>query len=446
MKQPEFTTEFIKYLTKSVTPFHAVEQMAGLLADRGFHCLSDGDSWDKLGPGSYFLIHNDSSLVAFQLAAGEPAREGFRMVAAHTDSPSLRIHPRPVRIVHSFLQLGVEVYGGALLAPWFDRDLSIAGRVVWHEEEQLHRGLIDFKRPVAIIPSLAIHLDREANKKRSIKKHKDIIPVLMQVDGDEEVDFGAILTRQIRQRYRQSDTPRVLDFDLFLYDTQPPALTGLRQEFITGGRLDNLISCFTALFALPHADAVCRNTLLILNDHEEVGSVSASGAQGELLKSVLHRLLPHPETRRRCLSRSLLLSADNAHGLHPGATDKFDINHTPLLNRGIVIKTNANQRYATSGITAAIFRSICRNIGVPVQDFVMRADMACGSTIGPITAAKIGVAAVDIGVPTLGMHSIRETAGITDCYSLYRVFGEFFGLQTESPEMELLQENSRLDT
>ncbi|MEA2079064.1 MAG: M18 family aminopeptidase, partial [Pseudomonadota bacterium] len=278
------------------------------------------------------------------------------------------------------------------------------------------------------IPSLAIHLDREANKSRSINAQQHLPPVLMQSDDDSAVDFNKLLLELARQQYPQLSIEAVLDFELSLYDCQPPALIGMNQEFIASARLDNLLSCFIGLKALLDS-ADSQPKLLICNDHEEVGSASACGADGPFLKSVLERICPEPESMARCINRSWLISADNAHGIHPNYADKHDANHGPLLNQGPVIKTNANQRYASNSETAGLFRLICEQSEVPLQSFVVRSDMACGSTIGPLTASNIGVRTLDIGVPTFAMHSIRELAGARDSEYLYQALKAFLTWQ-----------------
>ena len=277
-----------------------------------------------------------------------------------------------------------------------------------------------------MIPSLAIHLDRDANKSRTINAQQHLPPILMQTGEDEDAPaFNALLLEQARQQHPQLDIEAVLDFELSLYDCQPPARVGLQQDFIAGARLDNLLSCFIGMRALLDApDGQAK--LLVCNDHEEVGSTSACGADGPFLKSVLQRLCPEPEALARCIHNSWLISADNAHGIHPNYADKHDANHGPLLNAGPVIKTNANQRYASNSETAGMFRHLCDQAGVPVQSFVIRSDMACGSTIGPLTAGTIGVRTLDIGVATFAMHSIRELAGARDIDYLHTALQAFF--------------------
>lgn len=426
MPQTEHLADLFTFINHSPTPFHAVVNSATMLSAHGFQRLHESDSWQHLDPGGYYVIRNDTSLIAFTLTGSPSAERHLRMAGAHTDSPALKIKPNPIQIRHTCLQLGVEVYGGALLAPWFDRNLSIAGRVSWNcDNGPLQCSLIDFKQPIATIPSLAIHLDREVDGKRVLDKQTDLVPLVMQLDEGSTPDFKAILNDQLRKEQPTAIGAEIVAFDLFLYDTQPLSRVGLNGEFITGSRLDNLLSCHALLRALIQP-ANHRDSLIVLNDHEEVGSVSTSGAQGPFLKNVLDRLFPDPGQRQQILAQSLFVSTDNAHAVHPNFAAKHDPDHLPLLNRGPVIKLNANQRYATNSLTAGLFRLFCKKAGVPCQTFVMRNDLACGSTIGPLTAAEIGVPTVDIGVPQLAMHSIRETAGHLDCWYLLQALTTFF--------------------
>ena len=424
MQQRQYISGLIDFLSSSPTAFHAVASAAELLTQQGFSRLYEEEAWHRLPAGKYFVTRNDSSLIAFTWSAGKGSTS-IQMVGAHTDSPCLKVKPNPVQENQNCLQLGVEVYGGALLGPWFDRDLSLAGRVCWHDSDKVPQAaLVDFKRPIGIIPSLAIHLDQEANKKGEINRQTDLVPILGLTDESPD-GFLKILQKQLSSEYPNLTDPEITDHELFFYDANPPLLTGLAGEFITGARLDNLLSCFAAVQALLTADP-SGNCLIILNDHEEVGSVSSSGAQGPFLRDIIERLLPETELRQTTLRNSLLISADNAHAVHPNFSGKHDPHHLPLMTQGPVLKRNANQRYATNARTAARFRMLCSEAQVPVQEFVMRNDLACGSTIGPLTAAEIGVDTVDIGIPSLAMHSIRETAACKDCWYLYRVLHTFF--------------------
>lgn len=426
--QNQFNQGLLDFLHASPTPFHATTQMVHQLQQAGFIALHEGDAWQLESGQRYFVTRNDSSIIAFVYGKRPLLETGIRMVGAHTDSPCLKVKPQPELNRRGYFQLGVEVYGGALLAPWFDRDLSLAGRVSYRDGSHTIRSvLVNFVDPVATIPSLAIHLDREVNRNRSINAQKDIVPLLLQLNEKDAQapDFRALLLAHIQREYPQLDAAQVLDYEISLYDTQAPALVGWQQDFIASARLDNLLSCYIGLQALLQSDPEVTS-LLICTDHEEIGSTSTCGARGPMLQQFLERLVPDTDTRVRVLDRSLMVSADNAHGIHPNFSDRHDENHGPLLNRGPVIKVNANQRYATNSETSAIFRVLCDQAQVPVQSFVSRTDMECGSTIGPLTAAEVGVKTLDVGVPTFAMHSIRELAGSLDAWYLYRVLSGFY--------------------
>lgn len=448
-----FNQELFQFLDESPTPFHAVKNQIKLLQAADFKRLSESECW-ALEPGKrYYVTRNESSLIAFIYGQENVIESGVRMLGAHTDSPCLKVKPNAAIITQSYLKFGVEVYGGALLNPWFDRDLSLAGRVIYRDSQQIIKScLIDYKKAIASIPSLAIHLDREANKKRSINPQTDIPPIVMIMDGlktgtDVDVVTNSIsgkssaatvpeailkdmLKSQLKIQYHDIDIDDVLDFELSFYDTQNASFVGLNSDFIASSRLDNLLSCFVGTQSLMRADNF-GTSLLICSDHEEVGSASAAGAQGPFLKSVLERLAVSTESLTRMIDQSMLISADNAHGIHPNFADKHDANHGPLLNQGPVIKVNANQRYASNCATGAVFKSLAETAGVPVQSFVVRTDMGCGSTIGPITASEIGVKTLDIGVPTFAMHSIRELCGNKDAWYLYSVLQEFFNFSSQ---------------
>lgn len=428
MDYAAFNQELFDFIGNSPTPYHAVGQMAERLEAVGFEPLDERASWSLEAGKRYYVTRNDSSLIAFQTGTGNPVESGFRMIGAHTDSPCLRIKPNPEIYKKGFYQLGVEVYGGALLNPWFDRDLSIAGRVSFADSQgKLQDALIDFKRPVVTIPSLAIHLDREANNSRTVNAQTDLPPVLMQSAEADAVPFKALLAAELAKQQPALNVGQVLDYELSLYDTQKPALVGLEEEFIASARLDNLLSCFIGLKALIDADS-SQAAVLVCNDHEEVGSMSAEGAQGPFLSSILDRWIGAGD-RSRAIAQSMMISADNAHGVHPNFADRHDGNHGPLLNAGPVIKVNNNQRYATNSRTAALYRHLSESLSLPCQTFVVRSDMGCGSTIGPLTAGNLGVRTLDIGVPQFAMHSIREMIGSRDGVVLYKVLKAFLGLE-----------------
>lgn len=426
MTPQQFNSDLLAFLAEATTPFHAVVALVKRLETAGFARLPAQGDWN-LQPGQRcYLTRNDSSILAFTVGSESGPEAGLRMVGAHTDSPCLMVKPSPEKQRSGYFQLGVEVYGGALLNPWFDRDLSLAGRVSFADATgTLHTALVDFRRPLAIIPSLAIHLDREANQSRSVNPQTDILPILALQADSSVPDFRSLLRQRLLEEHPDCAAERVLDYELCFYDTQPAALVGLRQEFVASARLDNLLSCFTGLQALLQGDGK-QSCLLVCNDHEEVGSQSTSGAQGPMLLSTLRRIAGTEERLGQLVQNSMMISADNAHGIHPNYADKHDDNHGPRLNGGPVIKVNANQRYATNAETAGLYRLLAAQEEVPVQSFVVRSDMGCGSTIGPITAGGTGIRTLDIGVPTFAMHSIRELAGSEDACNLARVLRRFY--------------------
>ncbi len=432
MTQADFTNKLLEFIQDSPTSFHTVQNSQQLLQKNGFTELHDTDPWEKPAPGSYYIKRNESSLIAFVIADSPLQTTGLRILGAHTDSPSLKVKPTALQHAHSATQLNVEVYGGPLLHPWFDRELSLAGRVtVQTKIYEIQNFLINFKKPVAIIPNLAIHLDREANTSKSINKQTELAPLVMISEKDTAPDFSTTILAQLKKEHPKTNALTLIGHELFLYDATPPAKTGFHEDFITGPRLDNLLSCYCIIQSLATAKTSC-STLAVLSDHEEVGSVTSSGAQGPFLQSVLERILPDTASRYQCLAKSMLISADNAHALHPNYPDKYDENHLPICNKGPAIKHNANQRYATNSITAAFFRVLAGLADVPTQDFVMRNDMACGSTIGPLVAAETGIKVVDVGIPSLAMHSIRETVGSLDPWLLYKVLIEYGALPADS--------------
>lgn len=428
LSQAEFNQDLLTFIQASPTAFHATQTIAVRLSAAGFTELHEADAWNLQAGKRYFIKRNDSSIIAFVYGKKNLLDTGIRMIGAHTDSPCLKVKPQPELNRKGYLQLGVEVYGGALLAPWFDRDLSLAGRVTYKtNDNKIASELLDFKVPVLSIPSLAIHLDREVNNARTINPQRDIVPVLLQLAQEQTLapNFKSILLAQLKQHAPNIDATQILDFEISLYDTQAPAFVGLQQDFIASARLDNLLSCFVGLQAILNADDDV-SSLLICTDHEEVGSTSCCGAKGPMLQQFLERLIPDGETRIRVIEHSLMISADNAHGVHPNYMDRHDENHGPILNRGPVVKINANQRYATTSETSGFFHWLCEQNQVPVQAFVARTDMGCGSTIGPIVSSEVGVKTIDVGVPTFAMHSIRELAGVADAHYLYRIAVAFY--------------------
>ena len=417
---------FLAFLNASPTPFHAVQQMQQTLLAAGFIALNESDAWQIQAGKRYVVTRNDSSLIAFITSQQDPTQSGIRLVGAHTDSPCLKLKPEPDLQRQGYAQLGVEVYGGVLLHPWFDRDLTLAGRVSYRQiNGVLATALINFSRAIACIPSLAIHLDRDVNNGRALNAQKELPLLLHAQTADEKTDIRQLLLTQLLQEHPNCEAEAVLDFEICACNTQQASCIGLKKDFIASARLDNLLSCYAGLQALLACDGL-QPAMLVCTDHEEVGSVSCCGAQGNFLTSVLQRWLGRSEMLARTTHHSLMISADNAHGVHPNYPEKHDEKHGPLLNSGPVIKINANQRYASNAVTQAFFRNLCAQKNIPVQSFVARADMGCGSTIGPLTAAETGIKTLDIGVPTFAMHSIRELAGAKDVNYLQQALTAFF--------------------
>ena len=332
------------------------------------------------------------------------------MVGSHTDSPNLKLKPNPVIKEHGVVKFGVESYGGLLLSPWFDRDLSLAGRVSYlNNEGEVKSSLIDVGKKIAIIPSLAIHLDDKANKDKTINKQTDVCPILTTND---DFEFEMFLKWQLEKNSVQG-IKKIYAHELSFYDTQKASYVGLNDDFIASARLDNLLSCYVGMLSICSVEED-KPMLFIASDHEEVGSDSTSGAGGSFLENTLRRMFPDYDEYVEMTRSSLMISADNAHAIHPNFSSKHDGNHSPYINKGVVIKVNANQRYASNSESIAQFMRVAQNIDEPLQHFVTRSDMGCGSTIGPITSGELAVSTIDIGAPQLAMHSIRELAGTKD--------------------------------
>jgi aspartyl aminopeptidase len=425
MDTPQYNKKLFSFLSSSPTAFHAVTAIETFLHEQKFERLQENETWHLRKGRSYFTTRENGAVIAFTLGEDEEIGQGFRIVAAHTDSPCLQIKPQADIKTGTYHQLGVEVYGGSLLHPWFDRDLCLAGRVCCEmTDENIEVLLIDFNRPLLTIPSIAIHLNREANKDTGINQQKHLPPIIAQSINLQLPGFSELLLEQTKAEHPEASIKEILAFDMFCYDFQRPAYLGINKEFISSARLDNLVSCHAGMKAIANSDRR-KNSLLFCANHEENGSTSTTGANGSFIDSVIERIIPDPESKSIALSNSFLISADNAHATHPNFIDKMDPAHEIHLNKGPVIKLNANQRYATSSLSASVYKLICREEKIIPQEFVMRSDMLCGSTIGPMTAARLGVRTLDVGVPSLGMHSIRELTGSSDPFLLYRSIVHF---------------------
>jgi aspartyl aminopeptidase len=429
----DLVQSLLRFLNASPTPYHAVAESARRLREAGWSELREGDVWKLSSSTRAFTIRSGTSLIAFSCGQKSPPDGGFLAVGAHTDSPNLRIKPSPDTVRHGYRQLGVEVYGAVLLSTWLDRDLSLAGRVLVEREGRVATELVDFARPLLRIPNLAIHLNRDVNSAGLLLNAQNHLAPILGLARAESPNLSHMLATELSARGATTSADHILGFDLSLYDVQHATLSGLTSEFIHSARLDNLASCFGALTALIHAETPHDATRVAVRyDHEEVGSRSAQGAASPFLRQTLDRIVQArgdagAESFARAMARSFLISADMAHAIHPNYADRHEPAHAPVLGGGPVLKLNSNQSYASDGVGTARFVQLCRAADVTPQQYVVRSDMPCGSTIGPITAAALGLATVDIGSPLLSMHSIREMAAASDVTSLARLLDEFYG-------------------
>lgn len=417
MNKEDFNEGLLGFLDASPTPFHATKNMSMMLENAGFRELKEEERWNLQEGYKYFVTRNDASVIAFTY----PKKKNYIMIGCHTDSPNLKLKPSPVIKEHGIVKFAVEPYGGVLLNPWFDRDLSLAGKVSYLDgKDNIKEILMDVQKSIAIIPSLAIHLDDKANEARTVNKQTDISPILTT---NEDFDFEDFIRWQL-EKNEIRDVKELYASELSFYATQKASFVGLRDDFIASARLDNLLSCYVGLLTICSIDDD-QPMLLVASDHEEVGSASTSGAAGSFLENTLKRMYPDYDDYMNMIRTSILVSCDNAHAIHPNYADKHDGNHSPYINQGVVIKINANQRYASNATTISKFMNVAKKSGEPYQQFVARSDMGCGSTIGPITATRLGIETLDVGLPTYAMHSIRELAGRDDAYSLYKILLQF---------------------
>ena len=431
MNAPDSADDLLAYVDASPTPYHACAETVRRLVAAGFRALDERESW-ALSPGDkVYVTRGDSSVLAFVVGGVPVERAGFHLVGAHTDSPNLRLKPRPEVTKNGLHTLGVEPYGGVLYHTWLDRDLSLAGRVLVQHGTGLATHLVRFDRPMARVPSLAIHLNRGVNTDGLILNAQQHLPPLLGLEALGPLDVRELVAARLGETGHPTSGKDILGFDLSLYDVVPSTRSGLRGELLHAPRLDNLASCHAALSALLAVDGPHDATRgVVLYDHEECGSRSAQGADSPLLRSMLERLVLAQEHRgdslHRALARSFFISADMAHAVHPNYADKHEPAHMPHLGRGPVLKSNSSQSYATDGESWATFEALCRRANVKPQHFVTRSDLGCGSTIGPITAAQLGIRTVDVGNPMLSMHSIRELCAASDVAQMIAVLTAFF--------------------
>ena len=420
----QVSQHLMEYIEASPTAAHATAVAAQQLDAAGFTRVEEGDAWD-LHPGDRFhVVRGHTSLIAGQVGTAPPAEAGFRLIGAHTDSPGFRVKMHnPIRR-EGFVQLGVEIYGGPILASWADRELGIAGRLlVKAEDGALESVLVRLDKPIARIPLLAIHLDREVNDKGLKLDAQRHLPPVIGLDGGD-----AVLTEELAEA-AGVNAADIADLWLELFDLQPPTLGGLEQEFVFTPKIDNLAGCHAGLEALLAAEQPAPfGKLVALFHSEEVGSSTPEGAGSTLLGTVMERLCFGGERPRedylRALSRTILASVDGAHAVHPSYADKHEPEHKPTLNGGPVVKINAKERYATTLDMRGYMADCAERAGVPLQHYIHRTDLPCGSTIGPISATRLGVATADLGSPMLSMHSVREMGGTLDQDYMIRMLKE----------------------
>ena len=458
----ENALNFVNFLNRSPTPFHVVESARQLLKDAGFLELKLSQHWNVKPLGKYFLTKNESTLIAFSVGGKYESGNGVSIVGAHTDSPCLKLKLVSKRTKCGFLQVGVECYGGGIWHTWFDRDLSIAGRVLVRQNDKIHHKLVHINKPILKIPNLAIHLNRDKKGSFSPNLENHLIPILAtaikenllkdkksekKADKEEgskkQVDkHHSILIDMICKELHCSSED-ITDLELILCDHQPAVIGGALDEFIFGSRLDNQGGSYCSIKSLIEScedESSLENEtgirMAAIYDHEEIGSESAQGAASALTEQVLRRI--DPDNYELKISKSFLISADQAHALHPNYSDVHEENHKPSINGGIVLKYCGDQRYATNSISASVLREAAKIAKVPIQDYVFKNDNVRGSTIGPIMATKLGVSTVDIGMPQLAMHSIRETSStlsITQYIDLLRSFYQNYQLIRNSYEV-----------
>ena len=431
-KEQKFAEKLIDFIDASHSSFHATKNVEEILIKEGFEKIELKDKWKLKKEGRYYVTKNSSAIIGFIIGKGEIEDDGFRIVGAHTDSPTFRIKPDPeITVAGKYLKLNTEVYGGPILSTWFDRPLSMAGRVSVKTQNPLKpkEVLIDMEKPIMIIPNLAIHMNRKVNEGVKINPQIDTLPLLSTINDkfEKENFIMELIAENIGIK-----TEDILDFELYLYSVEKGALIGLNEEFISIGRLDDLAMAHAGLYGLVDSKIGNATNILVCFDNEEVGSTTKQGAASPMLRSILERIAiamgKDKEGYYRGLSNSFLISSDMAHSIHPNYMGKQDLTNRPVINGGPVIKIAASQSYTSDSSSSAVYEGICKSINVPVQKFVNRSDERGGSTIGPISSTQLDVPSVDIGNPILGMHSVRELGGVFDHYYAYKSFREFYSI------------------
>ena len=439
----ETGSELLNFIDKSPNAYYAVSNIAKLLDNDGFIRLYEGQTWE-LSPGEgYYVTRDDSSIIAFRIpgsGAAAGSYKGFQIMAAHSDSPAFKIKPNAeITVENSLVKLNTEKYGGMIMSTWLDRPLSVAGRIVVETEDGVETKLVNIDRDLCMIPSLAIHMDRKINEGYAWNAQRDMLPLFAQTDENANLTADKITLLKIVAEAAGVSEKSILDTDLFLYNRNKGTIYGAEGEFIGSGRLDDLQCAFAIVKGFVKSGEsegdISSIPVCCVFNNEEVGSSTKQGAASSFLEDVMtrinHAFGMDEEQIRQIYASSFLVSADNAHALHPNHPDKADPTNRPMLNKGIVIKYNANQKYTTDAVSGGIFRKICEMADVPVQTYVNRSDIAGGSTLGNIATTRVSVNAVDIGLPQLAMHSAYETAGALDTVYLIEAAKKFYSVLVE---------------
>ena len=424
--------ELIDFLYKSPTAYHAASSVKDILDNEGFEEIFEKDAWKFKKGGKYYLVKNNSAVIAFKVGNGEIEKDGFRLIGAHTDAPGFRIKPNAeMKTEDHYVRLNTEVYGGPILYTWFDRPLGIAGRVILKGKSALKPRveLVNINKPVLIIPSLAIHMNRSVNEGYNFNRQKDTLPLVGFVN--EELEKKGYLMSLLTKELGVSED-EILDFDLYLYEYEKGCVMGINEELISAGKLDDQWMVFAGVKALINSTDIDSTKVMICIDNEEIGSLTAQGAQSKLIRGTLERIAialgKNSEEFFRAVSNSVMISADLAHAVHPNLPEKHDPTNRPLLGNGPVLKIAASGSYSTEGVAAGIFEAVCKEANVPVQKFVNRSDVRGGTTIGPMSAADLCIPVIDMGAPLIGMHSVRELASVKDNFYTIEAFTKFFSL------------------
>ena len=428
--EKELALDLIDFLYTSPTAYHSVKTVKERLDSNGFSEVKESDKWNLQKDGKYYVIKNDSALIAFTVGNGELEEDGFKLIGAHTDSPGFRIKANPEMVAEGkYLKLNTEVYGGPLLYTWFDRPLGIAGKVSLKGKSPLKPEvkLVNINKPLLIIPSVAIHMNRSVNEGFAVNKQKDTLPLLALIN--EKFEKNNYLVNAIAKELNV-DAESILGFDLGLYEIEKGSLTGINEEFISAGRLDDMWMVYAGIKALIDSKSNKSTKVMVCMDNEEIGSLTPQGANSALLLNILERIAlalgKDREELHRALANSIMISADLAHAVHPNAEEKHDPTNRPVLGKGPVLKTAASGSYSTDSYNAAIFEGLCSAANVPYQKFFNRSDVRGGTTIGPITSSLLTIPVMDMGAPLLSMHSIRELATVIDNVYSVKLFTEFF--------------------